>query len=284
VRSEQRGRQQGRQHFWNWEWAPAVRAVQPAGCNAQRLSTSATIPMAGNSRERRPPGRPVYQRLKWLLINYQFPPSDRLQAVELADRLGVSATPVREALIRLYAEGMLVSIPNRGFFSKPLNLEEMSELYEMAFVLMRHAIEKNVAAFTLSDISRPAAPAADASGGIAGLSGDALGSYAGFVEHLFERIVSLSGNAAMLAVTRNFIDRTHYVRLLDLETPGHLAEVASGVDNLIERLQQGDVAGAIDILGGQLKRKLAVLPELVKEGINRHYRASLYAVDESRGG
>lgn len=241
--------------------------------------------MTGNSREGRPPGRPVYQRLKRLLINYQFPPSDRLQAADLADRLGVSATPVREALIRLYAEGMLVSIPNRGFFSKPLNLEEMSELYEMAFVLMRHAIEKNVAAFTLSSgISRPPESTADAAGGIAGLSGDALEAYAAFVEHLYERVVSLSENAAMIAVTRNFIDRTHYVRLLDLETPGHLADVAAGVDNLIERLQQADVAGAIDILGRQLKRKLAVLPELVKEGINRHYRASQYAVDESRDG
>jgi DNA-binding GntR family transcriptional regulator len=258
--------------------------LRSAGSDAQGLSTTATIPMAGQSHEGRSSRRPVYHRLKTLLINYRFPPSDRLQAADLADRLGVSATPVREALIRLYAEGMLMSIPNRGFFTKPLNLEEMSELYEMAFVLMRHAIEKNVTAFTMSGIAQPAEFTFDENGRVASLPAEALESYAEFIELLYERIVSLSKNEAMIAVTRNFVDRTHYVRMLDLEMPGHIDELAAGTVSLIEQLQQGDVAGAIDILGRQLRRKLGVLPELVKEGINRHYKASHYAVDDgSRG-
>jgi DNA-binding GntR family transcriptional regulator len=239
--------------------------------------------MAGNSREGRPPRTLVYDRLKKLLIDYRFPPSDRLQAAELAERLGVSATPVREALIRLYAEGMLMSIPHRGFFSKPLTLDEMSELHEMAFVLMRHAAERNITAFTLSGMRKPAEFTFDANGRIVGLSPDALESYAEFVEQLFVRIVSMSENDAMIAVTRNFVDRTHYVRLLDLEIPGHIDEVASGISSLIERLQQADVAGTVDTLSRQLERTFAVLPELVKEGISRHYKASPYAFDRSRG-
>src|ERR1700712_3223023 len=81
----------------------------------------------------------VYARLKHLLVNYRFKPDAQLHPTELADRLKVSSTPVREALHRLAGEHLLLSVPNKGFYSKVLAFEEMKELFVISTVLLQHA-------------------------------------------------------------------------------------------------------------------------------------------------
>ena len=61
-----------------------------------------TSPIAKVRRER---GSSVYAMLRDMAIAYQFKPGERLSEIELAERLGVSRTPVREALTRLVTEG-----------------------------------------------------------------------------------------------------------------------------------------------------------------------------------
>lgn len=53
----------------------------------------------------------------------------------LADELGVSKIPVREALVRLEQEGLLASHANRGFFVRPLSAAEAEEIYELRLVI-----------------------------------------------------------------------------------------------------------------------------------------------------
>jgi DNA-binding GntR family transcriptional regulator len=55
----------------------------------------------------------------------------RVNEVHLAQRLSVSRTPLREALSHLAAEGLLECIPRRGFFIKPLTVEEVEQLYPL---------------------------------------------------------------------------------------------------------------------------------------------------------
>ena len=71
----------------------------------------------------------VYERLKEALLEGRLRPGDRLVESELAQRLQVSRTPVREALRRLEAEGMLESLPRKGLVVKDYSLEEIEEVY-----------------------------------------------------------------------------------------------------------------------------------------------------------
>src|SRR3546814_2964157 len=75
----------------------------------------------------------------------------------------------------------------------------------------------------------------------------------------------------MIAVIRNFNDRTHYFRLLDLERPCHMDEIARQVSDLIGRLRRGDAERAKANLRRQHRRVVAVLPDLVKEAVSRRY-------------
>lgn len=73
----------------------------------------------------------VYKYIAEKLKDGSLKPNDKINEKHLSDRLGVSRTPVREALIQLAAEGLLESEPRRGFRVKPLILEEAKDLYQL---------------------------------------------------------------------------------------------------------------------------------------------------------
>src|SRR5713226_2915995 len=62
----------------------------------------------------------VYEQLKAMAVSYELKPGERLNEGELAKRLGVSRTPLREALNRLNTEGFLRFTPGKGFFCREL--------------------------------------------------------------------------------------------------------------------------------------------------------------------
>jgi DNA-binding GntR family transcriptional regulator len=64
----------------------------------------------------------------------------RLNEVALAARLGVSRTPLREALSRLVAEGFVEHLPRRGFFVRPLTAEEAGQIYPIRAILDPEAL------------------------------------------------------------------------------------------------------------------------------------------------
>lgn len=90
-----------------------------------------------------PPGtyaEVVYQRLRDEMFSGGLRPGDRLAEVELARRMGVSQGPVREALARLRAEGLVVGRAHRGTFVSEVSVEDVKDVYAIREVLDRHAL------------------------------------------------------------------------------------------------------------------------------------------------
>src|SRR5260370_15580930 len=77
----------------------------------------------------------VYGRLRSEIRHQELKPGDRLREADLAERLGVSRTPVREALKRLEADGLAQVAPPRGFVVTELTHRRVMELYAMREVL-----------------------------------------------------------------------------------------------------------------------------------------------------
>ena len=69
-----------------------------------------------------------------------LPPGTRVNEVHLAAELEISRTPLREALSQLTAEGFLENIPRRGFFTLPLSVQEVSQLYPLRAFLDPQAL------------------------------------------------------------------------------------------------------------------------------------------------
>jgi DNA-binding GntR family transcriptional regulator len=207
----------------------------------------------------------VYSKLKQLLVNYRFKPDTQLHPAKLAGRLNVSSTPVREALHRLAAEHLLMSIPNKGFYAKVLALEEMTELFVLSNVLLQHAIAASHP--PLNGAQAPALPAS-----LAGpIQVDHAPSVAQFIEEAFSRVAGLSRNQSLSVMIRNFNDRTHYIRTLDLELVERRSYFVQQTSLLVDQVRRQNTSEAIRNLQDQLRSNVACLPDLVKEGLARSY-------------
>lgn len=80
-------------------------------------------------------GHSAYRRLLDEIREGRLLPGDRLRETELADRLGVSRTPVRDAIRQLEADGLVAHVPRIGASVRQLDYSEVMELYEMRAVL-----------------------------------------------------------------------------------------------------------------------------------------------------
>jgi len=86
----------------------------------------------------------VYGKIKEMMLNYQIVPGQRLVFIDLAQRLGVSRTPVNNALSILANEGFLDFIPHQGYRVHEITLDEAESLYEIREMIELGAIGKAV--------------------------------------------------------------------------------------------------------------------------------------------
>ncbi len=78
---------------------------------------------------------------EWIMIG-KLEPDVRLRDQELSDLLGISRTPIREALLKLEDEGLVVTKANRWTIVSPIDIEQAEHIYSMVEVLESLAIEQ----------------------------------------------------------------------------------------------------------------------------------------------
>jgi DNA-binding GntR family transcriptional regulator len=89
-----------------------------------------------------------YQQLLTRIQKGQLKPGDYLREQVIAEELGVSRTPVREALRRLESDGLVISEPRFGMVIRDLSYAEVIELYEIREVLERTAAQMSARVIT----------------------------------------------------------------------------------------------------------------------------------------
>src|SRR5215203_6623798 len=82
----------------------------------------------------------VTSRLRNLIVDGTLPAGERINEVHLAQQLGVSRTPLREALAKLAHEGAIRAVARIGYFVRPLTLEEFNEIYAIRPLLDPEAL------------------------------------------------------------------------------------------------------------------------------------------------
>lgn len=82
------------------------------------------------------------ERLRAFIVTGDLPPRTNVVERDLSARLGVSRTPLREALLALEGEGLLISRAGRGFFVADLSMDEARELYPLIGTLEAMAVRR----------------------------------------------------------------------------------------------------------------------------------------------
>lgn len=83
----------------------------------------------------------AYERLRAMILKGDLTPGFSALEKEIAEQLGMSRTPVREALIRLEADGLIEVLPRRGFRVLSINMDDIREIYHLLGVLEVAAAE-----------------------------------------------------------------------------------------------------------------------------------------------
>ncbi|XAT60008.1 FCD domain-containing protein [Rhodobacteraceae bacterium Araon29] len=181
------------------------------------------------------------QRIEQALIEEisvgELAPGERLDETGLAVRFGASRTPVREALSRLTAQGVLVSGEKRGVFVSQYTREELSQIFEAM-----HEIEAacaRIASQRLSLLARSEIETAQADCVKAAEIGD-RGAYLRANEAFHQTIYSATGNPYIAEIASEFRRRTGPFRAKKFGTREDLMESAESHRALIDDIFSED--------------------------------------------
>lgn len=86
----------------------------------------------------------AYDAVKRMIFDFELLPEQRFSEAELTNRLGVSRTPLRQALQRLQNQGFVGVLPKIGWFVSPIDFDVMDELYDLRILIESYAIERIV--------------------------------------------------------------------------------------------------------------------------------------------
>ncbi|HEX7329178.1 MAG TPA: GntR family transcriptional regulator [Casimicrobiaceae bacterium] len=194
-------------------------------------------------------GEQVYLSLRALLRSGQIPHGQPLQEIQLAERLGVSRTPVRQAMTRLASEGLLVS-DGRSFVVPKLTLRDVDDIYEVRFLIEPAAI-RSVAAFTTHKASRAPLEAALAAAAAAHRAGDAE-AFGAAHQRFRAAWLALVPNRRLVRAVEQYADHLQHIRALTLGTPQVRAIVLKGYRRVAAALAEGNGDAAVEAMTATL--------------------------------
>lgn len=208
----------------------------------------------------------AYEALKRMIVTCEIRPGERLNISELAERVGASRTPVREALHRLASEGLCDGRAEHGFIAGSFQPQRIFDLYELRRIVecgaVRLAAERaDVAALeSLVVVATERSRLAVSDDNSRLVTAD---------ESFHERIAELSGNVQILRTVRNLNDQIRFLRGIDRASRG-----TRGADDhlrIATALLQRDAPAAEQIMAMHITRRMDEIIAMINQSILRLY-------------
>ena len=194
--------------------------------------------------------------------------TDHLES-ELADRLGMSRTPVREALLRLEAQGLVEVRPRKGARIKPLSPSDMEEIYdiltELESLAAAQAAERNLPESELMTLTTAMQDMEDA------LAREDREAWAAADDVFHHALTHLSGNARIVQISGMLAVQVRRARMVTLYM--RPAPTRSNEDHakVVDAIRRGDAVAARDIHRAHRMAAKEILLELLQ----RHRLSSI---------
>ena len=214
--------------------APARKAAGPAapsgrGADAIALVRSSSLPTL------------VQQELERIILSGGLPAGSKLNEAAIAERLGVSRGPVREAFRALEESGLVRLEKNRGVFVRRIPVEEADEIYELRAVLDEF-VGRRLTQRVTSEQVRELRARVDRMEKAAA-KGDVDAYLAANVD-FHDRLVELAGNAKLLVMYRRLVNELHLFRHATLAQGGALPVSTREHRDIIDKIAAGQPTAA----------------------------------------
>lgn len=188
----------------------------------------------------------AYDRLKEEILSCQLPPGFQAPEPDIAGRLGMSRTPVREALIRLEADGLVELIPRRGARILGLSPRDFADIYELLLILEPAVVER-LASQPMDPLHLEKLEACLQDMEQAAESG-ALDDWLAADDHFHLMLAKFSGNSRLEGFVKGLLNQVRRGRLVLLRLRKKPVGSVQAHRDLLSAILSGDVAAAQDAI------------------------------------
>jgi len=166
-------------------------------------TTKSPSPRKSSSPTRGGEAKRVYDGLKSSILSLELTPGISVDEAQISSTYGVSRTPIREALVRLESEGLVVMLPNRGAHIAPLDLQRIKDYLEGMDLIQRAVIQWA----TIRCSPRQLAPIKETSTRFEEAAAKGSNDEMVLANHAFHSaIASVCGNSLIADTYRRFLD------------------------------------------------------------------------------
>jgi DNA-binding GntR family transcriptional regulator len=188
----------------------------------------------------------VVAQVRNMIVDGRLPAGERVNEVHLAQQLGVSRTPLREAMARLAHEGALRAVPRIGYFVRPLTLDELEQIYAIRPLLDPEAlrlagIPSRERMERLRQINAELENARDADAVI------------DLDDRWHLELIAACPNAVLIELIQQFIRRTRRYEIALMREQPNVSVAAGTHKRILAALRRRDLQAACDALRTNLQ-------------------------------
>jgi len=211
---------------------------------------------------RNDPGRSlatsVYDRIKAEIFDFCLLPGDRFTETEVAARVGVSRTPVREALYRLEREGYIDVSPRNGWSVKPFDFTLFENLYDVRVVLELAAVrrlcemepEPDLAELSAIWLVEPRGRVRDPN------------AVCDMDEDFHRQLLGAAGNPEMARIHHEIAERIRIIRRLDFTQPERIDATYDEHSQILRHIMKRELLEAQPLLRSHIEASKAVVRQI----------------------
>jgi DNA-binding GntR family transcriptional regulator len=194
----------------------------------------------------------AYAEVKRRILDNAYPGGFQILEETLCDELGMSRTPLREALVRLQEEGLVEILPRRGVRVLPLSARDVADIYEVLSALELLAARRLA---EMPDNVRPVRRLqAEVDAMRRALDEEDLNRWAMADERFHRILVDECGNPRLAAAARTLLDQSQRFRMFTLRLRDKPTVSTRSHGRLVTHLRRHDVDGALASHAGHKQR------------------------------
>jgi DNA-binding GntR family transcriptional regulator len=208
----------------------------------------------------------VLDAIRSAIMSGILQPRERLMEIQMADELGVSRTPIREALRKLELEGFIVMVPRKGAYVADLSFKDIADVFEIRAAL--EGLAAGLAAERITEeelevMERLLVEKQEA------ITNNDIGKLVEVDTKFHEMLYKASRNERLSSIISNLREQIQRFRLTSLSFPGRMKESLEEHKKIVEAIQSRDIQIARHLAQEHIENAEHVLIEcLKKEGLS----------------
>ncbi len=194
----------------------------------------------------------VFQTLRQAILRGELKPGERLMEIHLAQKLGVSRTPVREAIRKLELEGLVEMIPRKGAIVSEITVSDLENVLEVRMALEELAVKRACKRITRRQLEELEQLSADFE---RALQGDDVGVYAQADVRFHDAIYLATGNIRLVQILNNLREQMYRYRMEYLKDHQAHKYLVQDHEEIVWALQHRDERTALEATKRHIARQ-----------------------------